>query len=110
VSGTLLDSTATSRCDIAILIGQSFAGYEIVGELGRGGMGAVYKARQPLLNRIVALKVMAPELGSDPQFIARFIREAAAAANLRHPNLVEVHTAGEHNGVYFMAMEFVEGE
>lgn len=92
------------------LEGQTFAGYEILAKLGQGGMGTVYKARQPLLSRIVALKVMAEQIGTDPEFVARFIREAASAASLRHPNLVEVFTAGENNGVYFMAMEFVEGE
>ncbi len=95
---------------MAELCGQSFAGYEILAKLGEGGMGAVYKARQPLLNRIVALKVMAGQISSDPDYVARFIREAASAANLHHPNIVEVFTAGEENGAYFMAMEFVEGE
>ena len=92
------------------LEGQTFAGYEILARLGEGGMGAVYKARQPLLNRIVALKVMAEMISADPVYIARFIREATTAANLRHPNIVEVFTAGEQHGVYFLAMEFVEGE
>jgi formylglycine-generating enzyme required for sulfatase activity len=73
-------------------------------------MGAVYKARQPLLNRLVALKVMSPHLGADPSFVARFVREASAAANLNHPNMVQVYTAGEADGMHFIAMEFVEGE
>ncbi|MCX6911402.1 MAG: bifunctional serine/threonine-protein kinase/formylglycine-generating enzyme family protein [Verrucomicrobia bacterium] len=92
------------------LEGQTFAGYEIVAKLGQGGMGAVYKARQPMLSRLVALKVMAPHLGADPSYVARFIREAASAAKLNHPNMVRVYTAGEADGIHFIEMEFVEGE
>ncbi|MCX6907027.1 MAG: serine/threonine-protein kinase, partial [Verrucomicrobia bacterium] len=92
------------------LEGQTFAGYEILAKLGQGGMGAVYKARQQMLNRLVALKVMAPSLSGDPSFVARFIREASAAANLNHPNMVQVYTAGENDKIYYIAMEFVEGE
>ena len=92
------------------LTGQTFAGYEILAKLGQGGMGAVYKARQPLLKRFVAIKVMAPHLREDAAFVTRFIREAALAANLHHPNMVLVHTAGEQDGVYHIVMEFVEGE
>ncbi|MCX6908065.1 MAG: serine/threonine-protein kinase, partial [Verrucomicrobia bacterium] len=84
-------------------------GYEILAKLGEGGMGAVYRARQPLLNRVVALKVMSRRYSDDPSFVARFIREAAAAANLSHRNMVQVFTAGESNGIRFIAMEFVEG-
>ncbi|MCX6907532.1 MAG: bifunctional serine/threonine-protein kinase/formylglycine-generating enzyme family protein [Verrucomicrobia bacterium] len=84
-------------------------GYEILAKLGEGGMGAVYRARQPLLNRVVALKVMARRYSDDPSFVARFVREAAAAANLSHRNMVQVFTAGESNGIRFIAMEFVEG-
>jgi len=92
------------------LEGQTFAGYEILSKLGQGGMGAVYKARQPMLNRLVALKMMAPNLSGDPAFVARFIREASAAANLNHPNMVQVYTAGENDKIYYIVMEFVEGE
>jgi serine/threonine-protein kinase len=92
------------------LAGQTFAGYEIISQLGRGGMGAVFKARQPKLDRLAALKIMAPELASDPDFVARFKREAAAAANLSHPNIVQVYTAGESDGTHYIAMEFVDGE
>jgi len=90
--------------------GQTFAGYEIIAKLGEGGMGAVWKARQPLLNRFVALKTMSAQLNSNPEFIARFIREAASAAALNHPNIVQVYTAGESDGTYYFVMEFVEGE
>ena len=73
-------------------------------------MGAVYKARQPLLDRFVALKVMSQQLSGDPAYVARFVREAASAAKLTHPNMVQVHTAGEQDGIYYIVMEFVEGE
>ena len=86
-----------------------FEGYQIVEKLGAGGMGAVYKARQLSLNRFVALKVMSGALARDPEFIERFKREAATAAQFKHPNIVQVHAAGESNGIHYMAMEFVEG-
>ena len=89
---------------------ENVGGFEIILKLGQGGMGSVFKARQPLLNRVVALKVMAPFLSSSPDFVKRFIREASSAANLNHPNMVQVHAAGEDAGRYYIAMEFVEGE
>lgn len=92
------------------LVGQTFAGYEIVSQLGRGGMGSVYKARQSKLNRLAALKIMAPELAADPDFVARFKREATAAASLSHPNIVQVYSAGESEETHYIAMEFVDGE
>jgi serine/threonine-protein kinase len=95
---------------VSNLEGQTFAGYEVVSLLGRGGMGAVYKARQPMLNRFAALKIMAPELAADPDFVARFKREAMAAASLSHQHLVQVYAAGEFEGTHYIAMEFVEGE
>jgi formylglycine-generating enzyme required for sulfatase activity/tRNA A-37 threonylcarbamoyl transferase component Bud32 len=95
---------------VAELTGQTFAGFEVVAKLGQGGMGAVYKARQPLLDRFVALKVMSQQLSGDAGYVARFIREAASAAKLSHPNMVQVYSAGEQGGVYYIVMEFVEGE
>ncbi|MBI5685202.1 MAG: DUF1080 domain-containing protein [Verrucomicrobia bacterium] len=92
------------------LAGQTFAGYEIIAKLGQGGMGAVYKARQTKLDRLAALKIMASDLASDPDFVARFRREAAAAANLSHPNVVQVYSAGESEGTHYIAMEFVDGQ
>ncbi len=77
--------------------------------LGRGGMGAVYKARQPKLNRLVALKILAPEKGADPKFAERFLREAQALARLSHPNIVAVHDFGEADGLYYLLMEYVDG-
>ena len=72
-------------------------------------MGAVYKARQPRLNRFVALKILSPEKQNDPQFAERFEREARALAWLNHPNIVTVYDFGETQGNYYLLMEFVDG-
>jgi tRNA A-37 threonylcarbamoyl transferase component Bud32 len=86
-----------------------FPQLEILECLGRGGMGVVYKARQPKLNRLVALKILAPEKGADPRFADRFLREAQALARLSHPNIVTVHDFGEADGLYYLLMEYVDG-
>jgi len=86
-----------------------FPQLEILECLGRGGMGTVYKARQPKLNRLVALKVLAKEKGADPRFAERFLREAQALARLDHPNIVKVHEFGEVDGLYFLILEYVDG-
>ncbi|WP_020472064.1 bifunctional serine/threonine protein kinase/MFS transporter [Zavarzinella formosa] len=85
-------------------------GYEVQKELGRGGMGAVYLARQVSLDRPVALKVMNAKWASDPVFLARFTREAYAAAQLVHHNVVQIYDIGEQQGINFFSMEFVEGK
>jgi len=85
-------------------------GYEILSELGRGGMGAVYLGRQISLNRKVALKVMNPPLAEDPAFVARFTREAYAAAQLVHHNVVQIYDIGAERGLHYFSMEFVPGE
>ncbi|MBA4065967.1 MAG: hypothetical protein C0501_20060 [Isosphaera sp.] len=84
-------------------------GYEIERELGRGGMGRVYLARQLSLDRPVALKVMGRRWAADPVFVARFTREAYAAAQLSHPNIVHIHDIGEADGTRFFSMEYVRG-
>ncbi|GEM_PF-3918399 len=83
--------------------------FEIVREIGRGGMGIVYEARQISLNRPVALKVLPPRLRQDQRLLTRFQREAEAAGKLRHPGIVPVYTVGEASGAPFFAMELVEG-
>lgn len=90
-------------------IQRDFPQLEILELIGRGGMGLVYKARQRKLNRIVALKVLAPEIASDPTFAERFLREAQALAKLTHPNIVTVHDFGERHQRYFLLMEYVSG-
>ena len=86
-----------------------FPQLEILECLGRGGMGAVYKARQPRLDRFVALKILAPEKQHDPQFAERFEREARVLAKLSHPNIVSIFDFGEVQGRFYLLMEFVDG-
>jgi len=86
-----------------------FAGYEILGELGRGGMGIVYKARDAKLNRIVALKVLIAGEGASQEQVERFFREAESAAKLKHPNIVPIHELNIHAGKHYFTMDFVEG-
>ena len=83
--------------------------YELHRPLGRGGMADVYLARDQLLDRPVAMKVLFPEFATDPAFVERFRREATAAANLNHPNIVGVYDWGEADGTYFIVMEYVDG-
>ncbi len=86
-----------------------FPQLEIIKCLGRGGMGVVYKARQKTLNRLVALKLLAPERADDVNFAARFEREAQALAALNHPHIVTIHDFGQAGGYFFLIMEFVDG-
>ncbi len=86
-----------------------FPQLEIIELLGQGGMGAVYKSRQPRLDRFVALKIIAPERQNDPQFAERFEREARALASLVHPNIVMIYDFGDVHGNYYLLMEFVDG-
>ncbi len=83
--------------------------YKIIEEVGRGGFAAVYKAVDTTLDRVVALKVLAPHLLWDPTFVERFQREAKVAANLDHPNIVTIHEVSQVEGAYFIAMQFLEG-
>jgi eukaryotic-like serine/threonine-protein kinase len=83
--------------------------YELSKRIGRGGMADVFLGRDRLLDRQVAIKVLFPEFAVDPNFVERFRREAQAAANLSHPNIVSVYDWGRHSGTYFIAMEYVHG-
>ena len=84
--------------------------YRIVAELGRGGMGIVYKAHEESLNRFVALKVLGEHLTEDPAHIERFLREAQSAASLNHPNIVQIYAVSEDKGQHYFAMEYVSGQ
>jgi serine/threonine protein kinase len=90
-------------------VARLFPQLEILAFIGKGGMGAVYKARQPNLDRVVALKILPPQTAGGPSFVERFNREARALAKLSHPNIVAVHEFGQVNGLPFFIMEFVDG-
>ena|GEM_PF-6987672 len=91
--------------------GKRIAGYEVISKLGQGGMGAVYKARQISLDRVVALKVLPKQLTDKTDFISRFSREARMTGQLNHPNIIKVYDVGRSTtGICYYAMEFVEGE
>jgi serine/threonine protein kinase len=83
--------------------------FEILAFIGQGGMGAVFKACQKQLDRVVALKILPPGLGENPAFADRFVREAKAMARLSHPGIVAIHDFGHAEGLYFLVMEFVDG-
>jgi serine/threonine protein kinase len=91
------------------LTGARLGDFELVRELGRGGMGVVYEARQVSLNRRVALKVLSGGPGLTDTAVQRFRREAEAAAKLHHTNIVPVYATGEHDGTHFYAMELNDG-
>src|SRR5512141_1523704 len=84
--------------------------YEIVGAIGAGGMGEVYRARDPRLGRDVAIKVLPPAYSLDPARLHRFEQEARAAAALNHPNILAVFDIGQHDGAPYIVSELLEGE
>ena len=98
--------------DTALVPGlsQTFGDYELLGEIARGGMGVVFKARQKSLNRIVALKMIRGERLAGEEEVRRFHVEASAAAQLHHPNIVAIHEVGEVKGQHFYSMNFVPGQ
>lgn len=91
-------------------VGRTLGHYEVQSLLGTGGMGEVYLARDPRLDRQVALKILPPALALDADRLRRFTREAKAASALNHPNVATIHDIGEHEGVRFIVMEYVEGQ
>jgi eukaryotic-like serine/threonine-protein kinase len=91
------------------LIGATLGRFAILREIGRGGMAVVYEARQTNLDRIVALKILSPELTGDANYIARFHQEARSAARLEHPHIVPLYEEGEADGYHYIAMKYIRG-
>jgi tRNA A-37 threonylcarbamoyl transferase component Bud32 len=104
-SSTLVEPTASTD-----LTGKRLGNYRVLAALGQGGMAKVYKGYQPLLDRYVAIKVLAPHFATDEEFRARFRREAAAIARLRHTNVVQVYDFGVEGPVHYMVMEYIAGD
>ena len=92
------------------MLGKTLGHYEIIGKLGSGGMGDVYRARDTKLDRELAIKVLPAHLAQDPDRRSRFTREAQAVAKLKHPNIITIHSVEEVDDVHFLTMEFVEGD
>jgi serine/threonine-protein kinase len=92
------------------MISKVIGGCQITERIARGGMGVVYKARQLNLGRTVAIKILSDELSRNPAYVERFLQEARSAAFLNHGNIIHINDVGEHNGIYFFIMEFVDGK
>src|SRR5687767_8145253 len=90
--------------------GTSVGRYQIRELLGSGGMGEVYKAHDPTLGRVVAIKVLRQTVSVDADGVSRFVQEARAASALNHPNILTIHEVGDHQASRFIVSEFVEGE
>jgi serine/threonine protein kinase len=95
--------------ELPMMVGQQIPGYQLVEKLGQGAMGTVYKARQLSMNRLVAIKVLAPRLASNPEFLERLTREAHIAAKLSHNNIVQAIDVGSAGKIHYFIMEHVEG-
>ncbi len=105
-----LPADETPPPEVSPAIPETLGGYRILRRLGEGGMGTVYLARQLSLNRNVALKVLSREWQTDPRFLARFVREAHAAAQLVHHNIVQIYDIGNDGAYHFFSMEYVQGQ
>src|SRR6266702_4220942 len=95
---------------MSLAAGTKLGRYEIRSQVGEGGMGQVYVARDPQLDRAIALKILTAEVARDQQRLHRFLQEARAASALSHPNVAHIYEIGEASGAYFIAMEYVEGQ
>jgi tRNA A-37 threonylcarbamoyl transferase component Bud32 len=104
------DSTIVEATSASDLTGKLLGNYRVLGALGQGGMAKVYKGYQPLLDRYVAIKVLAARFATDEEFRARFQREAAAVARLRHSHIVQVYDFGIEASVHYMVMEYIAGD
>jgi len=104
------DDTIVETTSATDLTGKRLGNYRVVAAVGHGGMAKVYKGYQPLLDRYVAIKVLDPRFATDEEFRARFQREAAAIARLRHPNIVQVYDFGARSSIHYMVMEYIAGD
>jgi len=95
---------------VALIPGARLGPYEILSALGAGGMGEVYRARDPRLNRLIAIKILPVAAAADAEHVGRFEREALSIAALNHPNIVTIYSIEESNGTRFLTMELVEGQ
>ena len=103
------DGITCPYCANEFAITRQFGNFVLERQLGAGGMGAVYLGRDTTLNRVVAVKVLKPELVNDQKFLNTFLREAEITASLNHPNVVQVYAFGQHEGVYYMVVEYISG-
>ena len=107
------EGVANSRSELVVginLVGQTLGSYTVIKELGKGGMGSVYLAEHALIGRKAAIKVLNPDIASDPEAVSRFFIEARAVNDIRHPNIVEVTDFGQFGPYHCIVMEYLEGE
>jgi serine/threonine protein kinase len=103
------DGITCPYCGNEFPITRQFGNFLLERQVGSGGMGAVYLGRDMTLNRVVAVKVLKPDLVADQKFLATFLREAEITASLNHPNIVQVYAFGQHESVYYMVVEYISG-
>ena len=107
---TITTERKASRCpEEDEFIGREFAGFQVISELGRGGMGVVYKAHQPRLDRFVALKMIHPSMLGSEDSVEQIQAEAEAIAQLNHPSIVSIYDIGEEHGLHYFSMELIDG-